>query len=215
MKQLPHRLGLLLGDRYLVVAEQGRFRPLAEEGQCWPTGGEGFGADGIDGFIDAVVEVVDPEFIEIAQHRIGGFRREMEPVALQLPGVIAQVGAPALHLDQHLAGDHRIGVAHAPAGAGPQDRFLEAQAGFAAVVPAPGAHQLFEEGAGLLLLVAAAARHPCGKRMQCLLLRHASPVAILQTSMIRRRRRCGHPLCPFFSVCATTRCCGPLRPGRP
>ena len=45
-------------------------------------------------FIDLDVEVVDPELIEVAEDGVGRFRRQVEPVALELGEVLAEPLAP-------------------------------------------------------------------------------------------------------------------------
>ena len=64
--------------------------------------------------VELAVEVVDPELVEVAQHRVPGpVRHRQEPVVEGLAVVLAQVGA-GLHLHQHPGLPHQVREAGAP-----------------------------------------------------------------------------------------------------
>ena len=129
--------------------------------------------DAIDGIEELGVEVVNPEFIEVAEDDVGrALRDDVAPVVEGLIVVFLQVRAARFHLDEDAVGPEEVRefLAAFRAGAGSAvpsddelelwragflgDAKLEGGAGFDRASVAEGAEEMIEEGLGFALLVA-------------------------------------------------------------
>ena len=163
-------VGGLAGDFDAVVAEDGRLRAREEEAEGGGAGGEVAEIDALDGIKELLVEIVDPEFVEVAEDGVGGFvRDDVAPVVEELVVVALEFFAARFHLEKHALGPEEVGeflAALGPralaldefelCGAGLfRDAKLEGRAGFGHALVAERAEEAFEESLGLALLVTA------------------------------------------------------------
>jgi hypothetical protein len=109
----------------------------------------------VDGLLDLVVEVVDPELVEVAEHDVAGPVGDgAEPVLQGLLVVASQRLAGLLHLDQHPRLPDTIGERRPPAPCAATHAGFQYRAG----LPQPGVterlEQVLQEDLSLALLVA-------------------------------------------------------------
>jgi hypothetical protein len=99
---------------------------------------------GIDRRIHLRLEIVDPEFVEIAQHDIARpAGNQAGPVVESLPVMPGEVRAALLHFDQHDGLPHQVGKGRAAAVL--LDAILAGGACFLQPGMAEGAKQMVEE----------------------------------------------------------------------
>jgi len=168
-EQLPHAPGLSFSYLDLVEAEVDRLLSLAEEGQRRRLASQILHPQLDQGLIHQLVEVVNPQLIEVAKHRIVRLGCEVDPVALQLREVGLQSFAPALHLDQNRGPcslDQGVRLAHATGQAALGNLALESGARLYRVSPAPCLQQPIHVGLGLAVLIPTDRGHPVGEVLQ-------------------------------------------------
>ena len=162
-------VGGLAGDFDAVVAEDGLLRVWEEEVQRGAAGGEVAGEELFEGVEELGVEVVDPEFVEVAEDDVGrAAGDDVGPVIEGLVIVLFEVCAARFHLDEDALGPEAVGE-FLPAlrfralafdefqlrGAGLfRDAKLQRGTGFLHAAVAERAEEVIEEKLGLALLIA-------------------------------------------------------------
>ena len=169
LEQFSHAAGLGLCNLDLVETEVHRLFALAEESKRRRLAGQIRHPQLHQRLINKLVEVVDPQLIEVAEHRIDRLGRQVDPVALQLGEVGPEGLAPALHLDQHRGArcfDQGVRLAHAAGQAALGDLALEGGARLHRIGPAPGLQQPIHVGLRLAGFIAPDRGHPVGESLQ-------------------------------------------------
>ena len=147
-------VGGLTSDGFVVVAEDGCFVGGEEECQRAEAFGELVERDPIDRGEDVLVEVVDPELVEIAEQAVGGSPAcELDPVVEHLLGVTGQWLATLLHLNEEDVLPDEVGEVDAPAVWALQAFFIR-RPGLDRARLAEGLEEAVEEVLGLALFVA-------------------------------------------------------------
>jgi hypothetical protein len=117
-------------------------------------GGEFADFEAVNRFVKLRVEIVNPEFIEIAKHHVGrAMRNKVEPIIKCLLVMFGELGSAGFHFDEHATGPNEVGKLGAVAGE--TDAIFEgATFGKGVGVVAEGFEQMQKEGLRVALLVA-------------------------------------------------------------
>jgi hypothetical protein len=108
------------GNFHPVVAEDGRVLLAVngkEEFQGFVTRNQVFDGHTIHRLLQLGVEIVNPEFVEVAEHDVGrAMRDEVEPVIKRLPVVARKFFTARFHFDEHTTRPDKVRVLGAIAG---------------------------------------------------------------------------------------------------
>ena len=147
--------GCLAGDFDAVVVEERLAGLGQEEGEGLGAGGQVCEGDFFDGVEALLVEIVDPEFVEVAEDDEGrAVRDDVGPVVEDLIVVALEFFATGFHLDKHALGPEVIGEVFALGSAFLGEAGFAGGPGFLDAIVAKRAEEVIEEICGLALLVA-------------------------------------------------------------
>ena len=149
-----HALGGFACDGDPIVAKDRRELAREKKVQRGMAGGKFADFEAVHRLVKLGVEIVNPEFIEIAKHNVGrAMRHEVEPVIEGLLIMLGELGPARFHFDEDAARPDKVGIFGAVAGKA--DAIFESGVFRKGVgVVAEGFEQMEEEGLRLAFLVA-------------------------------------------------------------